>query len=140
MIYVDTSVIVPLLTSEPKTGAVTAWFAGLRETPACSDWLLTEFSSALSIKLRTGSITEVIAKRVRKEFELLAEGGLKIVPVSRDAFRQSAKLAQLHQHVLRSGDSLHLAVALELGASHMATLDGTLGANAKRNGMELIKF
>jgi hypothetical protein len=35
---------------------------------------------------------------------------------------------------------LHLAVALELGASHMATLDGTLAANAKRNGMKLIEF
>ena len=29
MIYVDTSVIVPLLTVEPKTQQVTAWYAGL---------------------------------------------------------------------------------------------------------------
>lgn len=140
MIYVDTSVIVPLLTTEPKTEAVTAWFAGMRDTPICSDWLLTEFSSAISIKLRTGQITEANTKRVRKEFELLVDGGLKIVPVSRDAFRQASKMAQHHQHGLRSGDSLHLAVALELGASHMSTLDTTLAANAKRNGMELIEF
>ena len=140
MIYVDTSVIVPLLVTEPKTDTVTAWFADLRDTPVGSDWLLTEFSSALSMKLRTGSLTDANAKRVRKEFELLADGGLKIVPVSRDAFRHAAKLAQQHGHGLRSGDSLHLAVALELGVSHMATLDGTLAANAKRNGMELIEF
>ena len=140
MIYVDTSVIVPLLTTEPKTGAVTVWFAGLRDAPTCSDWLLTEFSSALSIKLRTGQITEANAKRVRKDFELLADGGLRIVPVSRKAFRQAAKMAQQHGHGLRSGDSLHLAVALELGASHMSTLDGTLAVNAKRNGMKLIEF
>lgn len=140
MIYVDTSVIVPLLTTEPKTESVTAWFAGLHDTPICSDWLLTEFSSAISIKLRTGSITGTNAKRVRKEFELLAGGGLRIVPVSRDAFRHAAKMARLHEHGLRSGDSLHLAVALELGASHMSTLDGTLAANAKRNGMRLIEF
>ena len=140
MIYVDTSVIVPLLVTEPKTDTVTAWFADLRDIPVGSDWLLTEFSSALSMKLRTGSLTDANAKQVRKEFELLADGGLKIVPVSRDAFRQAAKLAQQHGHGLRSGDSLHLAVALELGASHMATLDGTLAANAKRNGMELIEF
>jgi len=140
MIYVDTSVIVPLLVTEPKTDTVTAWFADLRDIPVGSDWLLTEFSSALSMKLRTGSLTDANAKQVRKEFELLADGGLKIVSVSRDAFRQAAKLAQQHGHGLRSGDSLHLAVALELGASHMATLDGTLAANAKRNGMELIEF
>ena len=55
MIYVDTSVIVALLTVEPGTQDVTAWYAGLRDTPACSDWLLTEFSSALSIKLRSSA-------------------------------------------------------------------------------------
>lgn len=140
MIYVDTSVIVPLLTTEPKTEAVTAWFSGLRETPTCSDWLLTEFSSAISIKLRTGQITLTNAKRVRKEFELLADGGLKIAPVSREAFRQAGKMNQQHEHGLHSGDSLHLAVALELGANYIATLDVTLAANAKRNGMKLIEF
>lgn len=140
MIYVDTSVIVPLLTSEPKTRAVTSWFAELRDTPTCADWLLTEFHSALSIKLRTGQISEANAKRVRKEFELLTEGGLRIVPVSRNAFRHAAKMVQKHGHCLRSGDSLHLAVALELAASQMATLDAMLAANAKRNGIELIKF
>ena len=140
MNYIDTSVIVALLTVEPKTQEVTAWFAGLRDTPTCSDWLLTEFHSAISIKLRTGQITEANAKRVRKEFELLADGGLRIVPIGRAAFRQAAKMAQQHTHGLRAGDSLHLAVALELDATHMATLDTTLAANAKRSGMVLIKF
>jgi len=140
MIYVDTSVIVALLTVEPKTQEVTSWYAGLRDTPTCSDWLLTEFSSALSIKLRTGQINEASAKRVRKEFALLVEGGLRIVPVSRGAFVLAAEMVRLHGHGLRAGDSLHLAVALELGASHMGTLDVTLAANAKRNGMKLIEF
>lgn len=140
MIYVDTSVIVALLTVEPRTQDMTAWYAGLRDTPTCSDWLLTEFSSALSIKLRTGQVSEANAKRVREEFELLTEGGLRIVPVSRSAYWRAAEMVSLHDHGLRAGDSLHLAVALELGASHMATLDRTLTANAKRMGVELIEF
>ncbi|MBI5659751.1 MAG: type II toxin-antitoxin system VapC family toxin [Nitrosomonadales bacterium] len=140
MVYADTSVIAPLLTAEPKTQAVIAWFAGLRDAPTCSDWLLAEFYSALSIKLRTGQISEANAKRVRKEFEALAGGGLRIVPVSRSAFKQAAKMVQQHAHGLRAGDSLHLAVALELEASHMATLDSTLAANAKRNRIKLIEF
>lgn len=140
MIYVDTSVIVALLTVEPRTQSVTAWYAGLNDTPTGSDWLLTEFSSALSIKLRTGQISEVNAKRVRKEFALMADGGLRIAPVSRGAFGHAAEMVKLHEHGLRAGDALHLAVALELGASHMATLYGTLAANAKRHGIELIEF
>lgn len=140
MVYVDTSVIVALLTVEPRTQDVTAWYTGLRDTPTCSDWLLTEFCSAISIKLRTGQINEANAKRVRKEFGSLAEGGLRIVPVSRSAFGLAAEMVRQHDHGLRAGDSLHLAVALELGASHIATLDATLAANAKRHGMELIEF
>ena len=140
MIYVDTSVIVALLTVEPKTSAVTAWYAGLRDAPISSDWLRTEFASAISIKLRTGQLSETNAKRVHKEFELLAAGGLRLAPVSRSAYSQAAKIVKSHQHGLRAGDSLHLAVALELGASHMATLDGTLAENAKRKGLELVGF
>lgn len=140
MVYVDTSVIVALLTVEPKTQDVTAWYAGLRDTPFCADWLLTEFSSAISIKLRTRQLTETHAKRVHKEFNLLAAGGLRLVPVSRTAFSQAAEMVKQHRHRLRAWDSLHLAVALELGARHMATLDGTLAENAKRKGLELIGF
>ena len=140
MIYVDTSVIVTLLTVEPKTPDVTAWYAELRDTPISSDWLLTEFSSAISIKQRTGQLSETTAKRVRKEFDLFAAGGLRVAPVSRSAYSQAAKMVKPHQHGLRAGDSLHLAVALELGASHMATLDGTLAENAKRKGLALIGF
>ena len=140
MIYVDTSVIVALLTVEPKTSDVLAWYAGLRDTPISSDWLLTEFSSAISIKQRTGQLSETNAKRVRKEFDLFAAGGLRFAPVSRSVYSQAAKMVRPHQHGLHAGDSLHLAVALELGASHMATLDGTLAENAKRKGLALIGF
>jgi predicted nucleic acid-binding protein len=140
MVYVDTSVVVALLTVEPKTQNVAAWYAELQEVPITSDWLLTEFSSAISIKQRTGQLSEANAKRVDKEFKLLMAGGLRLAPVSRGAFSQAAEMVKPYQQGLRAGDSLHLAVALELGASHMATLDGTLAENAKRKGLELIGF
>lgn len=138
MVYVDTSVLVALLTVEPKTREVTAWYAGLREVPYCADWLLTEFSSAISIKVRTRQFTESQAKLVRKEFKLLAAGGLRLVPVSRAAFKQAADMVKQHRFGLRAGDSLHLAVALELRAKYIATLDGTLAKNAERKGLKQI--
>ena len=140
MVYVDTSVIVALLTVEPKTQDVMAWYAGLREVPYCADWLLTEFSSAISIKLRARELTETHAKLVRKEFTMLAAGGLRLVSVSRAAFKQAADMVKQHRYGLGAGDSLHLAVALELGASYMATLDGTLAENAERQGLKHIVF
>ena len=140
MLYLDTSVVVALLTMEPRTTEVTEWFAELQHAPVCSDWLLTEFSGAISMKVRIGQLSEAHAKRVRKEFGVLAAGGLRLVPVSRTAFGRAAEIVAKHKHALRAGDSLHLAVALELGADQMATLDTTLAENAKRNGLELVRF
>jgi predicted nucleic acid-binding protein len=140
MIYVDTSVVVALLTVEPSTQAIKDWYAGLEELLVCSDWLLPEVFSAVSIKVRTGQITEAAAGTVRKEFQRFAEGDLRVVPVSRAAFRKAMDLVSVSRHGLRAADALHLAVALELEAGHMATLDTTLAENAKRNGIKAVKF
>ncbi len=140
MVYVDTSVIIALLTVEPSTKAVTAWFSGLKQIPVSSDWLLTEFSSAISIKVRTGQLAEAAAKVVRREFKLLSAGGLRLAPVSRAAFKLAADMAQAHRYGLRSGDSLHLAIAQEVGAKTIATMDGTMARNAKRLKMATVQF
>lgn len=140
MIYADTSVIVALLTREAATAAVTAWFASLAEMPVSADWLLTEFSSALSIKVRTGQITESYAKAVYKEFQLLSSSGLRLSPVSRSALKAAADLARAHKHGLCAGDSLHLAAAQEIGAKTIATLDGVMAKNAKRLKIATVRF
>lgn len=132
MIYLDTSVAVPLFVPEPRTADVTAWFSRLTEMPVSADWLLTEFDSAISIKVRSGELSEANAKTVRKEFEALTTSGLRLIPVSRAAFREGADLVKKHVHRLRAGDALHLAVAREIGAKSIATLDNVMSANAKK--------
>lgn len=139
-IYVDTSVVVALLTNEPKTPEVVSWYTGLQEIPIAADWLLTEFSSAVSLKIRTGQLSEANAKLVRKEFDQFVEGGIRFAQVSREAFRNTGVMIEQHQDGLRAGDSLHLAVAMELGVTHMATLDGNLAKNADQRGLEIIGF
>jgi len=138
--YVDTSVVVALLVNEPKTPEVVSWYAGLREIPTAADWLLTEFSSAVSMKVRTGHLSEANAKLVRKEFDQFVAGGIRLAQVSRDAFRYAGEMIEQHQDGLRAGDSLHLAVAMELGARQMATLDGNLAKNAGQRGLKVIGF
>ena len=138
MVYVDTSVIVALLTVEPKTADVVEWFRRLTQPPTSSDWLITEFASAISIKVCAGQLSEAQARRVRREFDEFASSALRLVGVGRPAFRRAAELIAQHRHGLRSGDSLHLAAALEVGATDIATLDATLARNAKRNGLAVI--
>jgi len=73
MIYLDTSVAVALLVPEPRTTDVKTWFAGLWEIPISGDWLLTEFDSAISIKVRSGELSEANAKAVRNEFAMSSQ-------------------------------------------------------------------
>ncbi len=137
MPYVDTSVLVALLTLEPGTAAVKEWFSALDEVPVAADWCVTEVASALAIKVRTGQLTPTQAERARTVFHSFAHGGLRLAAVSRAAFREAADLASDHTSGLRAGDALHLAVAREIGTRSVATLDDKMGDNARRLGLEL---
>ena len=53
MIYVDTSIFLALHTNEPKSDAVDKWHDKSSAKMISSTWAFTEFSSALSLKVRT---------------------------------------------------------------------------------------
>jgi hypothetical protein len=96
---------------------------------------VTEFSSALSIKVRKGEISAKQAQAAWKDFDAFCKSGLRLLPVSRKAFAEAAGMARHAASGLRSGDALHLAMALETGASGIATADETLAKNAKASGL-----
>ena len=135
MIYLDTSAAVPMFVPEPASPAIEAWFESCVEPLVSSDWIVTEFSSALSIKVRKGEISAKQAQAAWKDFDAFCNSGLRLLPVSRKAFAEAAGMARKATSGLRSGDALHLAMALEAGASGIATADETLAKNAKVNGL-----
>lgn len=140
MIYLDTSAVVPLFVREPASEAIDAWLESCTEPIISSDWIVTEFASALSIKVRRGEINARQAHAAWKDFDAFCNSGLRLLPVSRKALKEAAMLALNAQSGLRSGDSLHLAMALETGASGLSTADGTLENNAKAKGLNVIRF
>ena len=140
MIYLDTSVAIPLFIPEPTSDAVDAWFEACEDTLISADWILTEFATALSIKVRRGEIEQKQAQAAWKNFESFCQSGLRLVPVSRQAFGQAAQLVLDAASGLRSGDSLHLAMAIETGASSIATADLNLAKNAKLKGLAVNRF
>jgi predicted nucleic acid-binding protein len=62
------------------------------------------------------------------------------VPVSRSAFDAAADLAMNSKSGLRSGDSLHLAVAGNIGANTILTADRVLAKNAKAISIVAVEF
>ena len=132
MIYLDTSAAVPLFVAEPSSDQVDDWISACEIPLVSSDWIITEFASALSIKERSGTLTAKDAKAAWRSFEAFCQSGLRLAPVSRRAFAEAAKMVREPAHGLRSSDALHLAVALEIGAKTIATLDATMASNARR--------
>jgi len=128
--YVDTSVVVSALTREAASGRSLAWLARQDAgTLAISDWVATEVSSALSIKIRTGAISESQRADALAGFRRLAGRSLTVLSVERSHFSLAARLADQHALTLRAADALHLAVALDHGLT-LCTLDQNLAEAA----------
>lgn len=126
MRYLDTSVLVAALTREAKTSAIQTWLAEqVTDELLISDWVTTEFSSALSIKLRTGQIDARQRAEALAVFNQLATESLGVLPVSASCFRTAARFADQHALGVRAGDALHLAIAADRGAT-LCTLDRRL--------------
>ncbi len=138
MVYLDTSVLVAALSNEQQTPRVQRWLAMQSAVSlAISDLVVTEVSSALSIKLRTGQINADLRAKALATFQQLVRDTLTVLPIQSWHFRSAAGLADLHQLGLRAGDALHLTVASERGAE-LCTLDRrlaeagpTLGLNTR---------
>jgi len=112
MIYVDTSVLVSALTSEPGTHAAQAWLWTQRPREIeISDWTLTEFSAALSIKARMGRLAPDERAATQAEFARVAALYFVSWEIGSGIFERAARLCERVESGLRASDALHVAIA-----------------------------
>jgi len=140
MIYLDTSVAVPMFVLEAASDSILSWLETSTGDLVSADWILTEFASALSTKVRSGDLSQEHAKSAWDDFEIFSRSGLRLLPVSRTAFTHAAELIRKSPGASRAGDALHLAMALEAGASIVATADDELEHRAAAQGLTVNRF
>ncbi|KQV49246.1 twitching motility protein PilT [Pelomonas sp. Root1217] len=132
VVYVDTSVLVPLFLNEAHSAAAVDWYAREKSELVAAAWCIPEFASALGIKQRTGVIDAQQAHGAWARFERMVAADLRLLPVEPANFHRAAELVLDAASALRAGDALHLACAEASGAKQIATLDDVLSRNALR--------
>ncbi len=136
MLYLDTSGLVSALTKEADTARSQTWLAKQETSElTISDWTVTEFTSALSIKLRTGCLDAEHRAAALSAFTRLSAESLRVLRVAREDFHTAARYADQSELNLRAGDALHLAICANHGAT-ACTLDRRLAEAAPRVGVE----
>ncbi len=138
MLYLDTSLVVALITREARSAAAQDWLQeqAAGET-AVSDWVIVEVSSALSIKQRTGDLHEVERSQAEQAFQRLSREVFDVLPVPRAAFAAAAGFAARQELSLRSGDALHLAISAHRDV-RLCTLDARQAHAGRRLGLQTV--
>lgn len=126
ILYLDTSVLVAALTHKAQTARMLRWLDDQDpELLAISHWVTTEFSSAFSLKLRSGQIETQHRTDALAMFTTISAGTFTRLPISGTQFGTAARFADQHALGLRAGDALHLAICADHGAT-LCTLDRRL--------------
>lgn len=128
------------LSREAETGRIQEWLAkqeagGL----AISEWVRTEFSSALAIKLRSGQIGAAHRSDALAAFARLAADSFVVLPIRAWEFRVAAGYVDQHSLGLRAGDALHLAICADQGAA-LCTLDRRLAEAGAAMGVKTVRI
>lgn len=128
--YLDTSAIIAALIHEPHSAAIRDW---LRDRSANSlfngHWAVTEVHSALSVRVRSGTLTEADKSQVLDAWQTLLSDSLTIIAIDPSHFARAAVMTNHHSLGIRAGDALHLAVA-EQAALTLITFDKTMSKAA----------
>jgi uncharacterized protein len=137
MLYIDTSILIGAMTPEAGTVRVLAWLAKQDSSALnISHWTVTEFSSALSVKTRRGQITPGQQANAMAEIAKLAEETFIVSEVRSSHFITAARFVENITLTLRGPDALHLAIAMDIGAT-LCTLDKKLADAASAVGAKV---
>lgn len=124
MHYLDTCFITPMLLNEATSEAVERYVVRAAVSSLCiSQWTRVEFASVVAREVRMKKMKVSQGLAVLAEFDkMVQESLLVLVPVV-DDYNLARDYLGKFSTGLRGGDALHLAIAVNHGASKILTLD-----------------
>ena len=130
MFLIDTSVLITAFSKELQTSAAQSWLGKHKQEPLfISDWTSTEFASAMNQKVRTKVMTHTEYIAAKTLFQRVRAQSLQVAAVERNHFFLAAELCEKSPTSLRASDALHLAMAIDFGAT-LVTRDKQLAVSA----------
>ena len=117
--YLDTSLIVALLTADVHQLRAEAAVAGWSGEVAFSDWGAVEFASAVGRRVRTGAISAPAGHIAFQTFDAWAAAESASVTVEPPDFDRAGLMLRRLDLTLRAADAIHIAVSMRLGAGLM---------------------
>ncbi|MGL4401949.1 MAG: type II toxin-antitoxin system VapC family toxin [Luteolibacter sp.] len=127
MIYVESSVLASVVMHDPNSGNAIALTAGLVAPCLFNHLLKLEVCNAIRLKVAEGAIDEVVAAKCERQVESLQKSGMwqMVEPDWGRVFLRSIGFSRAHTSLMRtrSFDILHVAAAVELGATEFWSFD-----------------
>lgn len=141
MVYAETSVLASLVMSDTNSGRATD-LTSIQVTPLLLNRLLKlEVCNAIRLRVAGGNVNEAEASESWKKLEELERSGFCLVrePDWDRVFQRSIGFSRAHSSVTRtrSFDILHVAAAVELGATEFWSFDKRQRALAAEVGLRV---
>lgn len=135
MVYLDTSVIVALLTQEAGSETAQQLLSDWLQdggSAMCSDWAAAEFRCAIAAKHRAGLIAAADVPYIAATLDALCREKLEAAQTLASDVIRAGELALAKPALrLRACDALHIAIAARLGVTHFMSFDQDQAAAAR---------
>lgn len=124
-LYLDASVLIPLIVEEDASAQVEAALRGARQPLITSEYAAAEAASGVSRLVRMEQLTPAAAAEALADLDAWRLGSTAAVDIEGSDVRLAHIYVRRFETKLRVGDAMHLALCRRLDATLM-TLDGAL--------------
>ena len=132
IVYLDTNIIVSLLTEDSLSDRAIEWLDEQTNSLAISEWVCAEFNAVTGLRKRKSELTANVANIAINALQTRATKNFLMLNVSNEASALAAEWLRNVDCILQTGDALHLAVAYLGGATSIATFDERFAKAAQK--------